>query len=465
MVTQVSMFAANSFGWWWDYDPEPDPEPDPDIPVEIENIDSLYYDLGQIYDIQTEDGLTLKMLRYHPPGEACNEGSQPILLFSGLISNMNQYLSHSTSIIEDLYDPQVPDDIAEWAEGDENIEDDPMLYYSMAYYLWKMGYDPFFVNYRGTGYGEMKSDMGDGDTSLDVWAIYDVPPAVRKVYEITGQHPVVGGHSTGGLVTYIYLQGCEFKTSWFSGTYVVSNQDKSDERNGITEGPETILGFIALEPAMIAKLPSILDSLLMWMIIDIDIYLDIRMLIDDLLGIFFDDPVEFLVQLLNALDNLIGGTELAQLIIDILNTDPAHMNEPLMYYLLKYTLDNTYNKILSQYMDWSFHKTAREHYENRNNEGEIIPDTPGGWFDRYYYYIDHMDKVRVATICFLATHDGEFMDLVIADEIIENLMEAKTPDSNDEVYFVEGAHIDVPMGTTAPKEVFPRLGTWLEQII
>ncbi|MFX1340760.1 MAG: hypothetical protein ACFFDK_19275 [Promethearchaeota archaeon] len=44
-------------------------------------------------------------------------------------------------------------------------------------------------------------------------------------------------------------------------------------------------------------------------------------------------------------------------------------------------------------------------------------------------------------------------------------MDAKTPNSNDEVYFVEGAHIDLAMGTTTPIEVFPRLGTWLEQTV
>ncbi len=44
-------------------------------------------------------------------------------------------------------------------------------------------------------------------TSLDTWAIYDTRAAIRKVYEVTGKHPVIGGHSTGGLVSYVYLQG------------------------------------------------------------------------------------------------------------------------------------------------------------------------------------------------------------------------------------------------------------------
>ncbi len=69
---------------------------------------------------------------------------------------MNEYLAHTPPELKDLYDLQLPSDIAEWAVGDGRIQQDPMLYYSLAYYLWKQGYDVWLVNYRGTGVGEMK---------------------------------------------------------------------------------------------------------------------------------------------------------------------------------------------------------------------------------------------------------------------------------------------------------------------
>jgi len=37
--------------------------------------------------------------------------------------------------------------------------------------------------------------------------------AIDKVIEITNKKPIIGGHSTGGLVGYGYLQGTYFDTA------------------------------------------------------------------------------------------------------------------------------------------------------------------------------------------------------------------------------------------------------------
>ncbi len=53
------------------------------------------------------------------------------------------------------------------------------------------------------------------------------------------------------------------------------------------------------------------------------------------------------------------------------------------------------------------------------------------------------------------------MDLVDGDKVIRDIVNGKTYNENDELYWIEGAHIDVPDGLRSPADLYPKLGAWL----
>jgi len=421
------------------------------------SIASGYYDdIGDIYVAVTSDGIDIKMLRYHAPGKGFNYGTQPVLLFSGLCSNMNQFIQRSTPELKEHCNIALPTELADWAKGDENIRNDPMLYYSIAYYLWKMGYDPWFANYRGTGYGEMKSENGDKKTTLDDFALFDVRAAVRKVYEVTKQHPVIGGHSTGGLTSVMYLQGCKYR--WDG--HVRSYQSLLNERNGISEGPETVKGFIGLDPAWIPGMTQMLDNLLVWLLLDTDLIVDLRGLMETLLDLpLVPNVLDMVFELIS--DKY--GEEVKTVFMELLNLDTTNVNEAWLFHMAGYWADKLYFRTLAQYLDFIASDTVRECFKNSIHEGLITPPDPWS-LDGYYYYVDNTYKISVPAITFLASMENQVTDLVDADKVIRDIVNGKTQTEIDECYIINGAHIDMPGGIRAPVDLYPKLGAWLAKL-
>jgi len=417
-----------------------------------------FYDaIGKIYSVKTSDRVTIKVLRYHAPGKDFNYGSQPILLFPGLMENINQYLIYTTPDIDENFDPSLPDKLALWAQGDKNIEEDPLLYYSLAYYLWKHGYDPWFANYRGVGYGSMKSSGGDSSTTMDDFAIYDIPAAVRKVYDVTKQHPYLGGHSTAGFTSIIYLQGCKY--NW--NGHVYSDSKLVAERNGDKVGPETIKGFIGLEPAWIPSITDDLDILLVWAILHIGIPIDVRSITELLLDLLKNPVISALMELLIQILLKVLDDEIEEALIKLLNIDLTNVDAILMYYFIAYAIDNLFLLTLAQYADNNKYEKVREYFGNGGfNYLIITPPAPRNG-DGYYYYVNNIYKFKVPAIFFFASDQNDQFDLVNRDLAIRDIVDRKSNRENDECYIINGAHIDFPGGLRAPVDVFPKLGTWL----
>jgi hypothetical protein len=426
-----------------------------------------------LFSAVTADGLTLKMKRYRPtPDTQFNTGGQPVLLFPGIVCNMNQFLLHTPEGKEKDYgDMTLPEPLADWAEGDAFIEEDPMLYYSIAHYLWTQGYDPWFANYRGTGRGEFRSDKGSNYTTLDVWVALDAPACVAKVRAVTGKAPVVGGHSTGGLVAYLYLQGTKLDIAQLGSDYiphVQSDPELAKKRNSETRG------LLLLDPGCIPPLPKLIDQYSIWYVTGQPVYLDL----DGLMEKFVNPLIphgDIISQTISAVFGMITYKhELYKSLpewayfyeLDIFgflnvwivdNTDPCVED-----YFARYCVSGSCMRALTQYGDNSLRNVMRESWKNGiENKDIVIGPTPDRGRDGYYYYDEHMDLITAPAFALFSDAGA----LVNSQQVETVFFGRKTRHELDEWYQMENtAHLDVVCGYTTPTIAYPMIGDWLSRL-
>lgn len=448
-----------------------------------------YYASG-IYEAITDDGVPIKIYRYRPDYFApFRTNGVPVLLFTGIIENMNQFLACSPDVMALSYSRMnLPDPLPEWAAvknfwgrqtPEYYIKLDKMKLYSLAHYLWRQGYDPWFANYRDTGRLVMRS-KGDHKVTLntlDTWATLDAPAAIAKVQEVTGKKIFIGGHSTAGLVCYAYLQGCYmdygddpankeavYREAAEAGyqRHVRSDILLSEQRN------DSILGFVALDPAGRPPLPSYLDTPAIWALMTARYYL----------------PLDYFSQSIFQLFPVWVVTSVEQLIFGTINTWDAiysiyGMEHSLFGYLdfwymkntdryvqdfmARYGLSGVSVRCFAHYMDNGLNQTIREFWMNgEENKSLMRGPAPDPGNDGYYYYSEHMDRVRVPMIACLSD-SGSLVDPLMAQE---DIVSKKTPHPLDECYVIENtAHVDLVLGKNAPFEVFPRVGAWLDRVM
>ncbi|MCD6569107.1 MAG: hypothetical protein J7L53_00190 [Deltaproteobacteria bacterium] len=432
-----------------------------------------------LYTVTTADGIVLKMKRYRPtPDAPFREGAQPVLLFPGILCNMNEFLTHTPEERRDAYSSmKLTPPVADWAQDDPYIQKDPMRYYSIGHYLWIKGYDPWFANYRGTGRGEFKSsrrgDTGEDNlTTLDIWATQDAPACIDKVVEVTHKHPVIGGHSTGGLVSYVYLQGAyidpdELDDGYERGyiSHVKSDPLLAELRNS------QIKGFIGIDPAGIPPLPEYINAPGFWLLMGFPVYLDFDRILEEIINpnlegagvmIVTVDMVFGMIHELARLDAIYGEyTQLFDLFPYLDCWYTQNMDPYVEDFIARYLLSSTYLRALSEYYNIGMYQSIREHWKNGAENKDIIVAGSPDPNDGYYYYDEHMYLMSVPSITVLSQSDS----LVEAEEIIRDLMEAKQPHEYDEWHLIPNtAHVDIPMGLNAPVITFPLIGEWLDKV-
>lgn len=111
--------------------------------------------------------------------------------------------------------------------------------YNMAVYMARRGYDVWVTSFRGCGVEPYRCDHGDWSHSIDTLAIYDAPTLIDNISRIAGRKPFWIGHSMGGMVLYMYLQGVRYEGDP-SDCIVVSDPALLQERNS------KLLGGIAI---------------------------------------------------------------------------------------------------------------------------------------------------------------------------------------------------------------------------
>jgi hypothetical protein len=114
-----------------------------------------------------------------------------------------------------------------------------------------------------------------------------------------------------------------------------------------------------------------------------------------------------------------------------------------------------------QYFDAAHNNTMRENWQNGPENVKKRRGLPPKAGDGYYYYNQHMDRVTAPFITLLSQYDG----MVKADQIIRDVMQAKTKSIHDR-YFVlpNTGHMNVYEGYTVSTIAYPMIGDWLRQV-
>jgi pimeloyl-ACP methyl ester carboxylesterase len=409
-----------------------------------------------LYKVVTEDGVTLAVKRYRPNRAASfRSGGQPIVMWPGLMSNMNEFDFRTPP--GETYDVKLPDPLADWAQGDKYIQQDHMRYYSMAHYLWLQGYDVWMANYRGEGRDEYESG-GAAGYSIDDLGIYDAPAVVTQVYKATGQHPIWFGHSMGSTIAIIYLQGAKYGEGEGYARHVVSDPALVAERNN-GNGPQAIKAYIDMDGPMCPMHGEATNNALTWLALYPSYYFDFRNVMKEY-AVSVAGPIvrlagDWMWQVMK--DN--GFPDLGMLdtlvSINCENLDPSVFD-----FGNKYCFDGFSSRCVAQFADGSAYQQFRESYLNGN--GWFYPPEPAPG-DGFYYYSDPANLAKITIPALVLCDDRR--DITNPDDICR-LYDGKTRTSLDKLIREKNtAHVDLISGLNAPTETYPNIGNWLEELM
>ncbi len=410
-----------------------------------------------IYTARTADGVDLVLRRYRPdPQSPLRKGAQPVILMPGMACNFEFFDVHTPEGAD--YGLQLPQDLAAWADGDPYLQEDPMRYYSLAYFLWSRGYDVWLANYRGQGRDEAMSGGASG-YAIDELGIYDMPAVVTRVREVTGRKPVWVGHSMGGVMSYMYLEGARFEDMADPDSRVISDPALVAERNN-GRGKQALKGLISLDgPAYpCGDIPWVFGALL-WTALYIPYYLDLRPITSGLGGAVAS-PALALEELLYAVWESFGYPDFIFPLNLCLSLNPANLDADVSAFFFQYAADGFSSRAVVQFLDACINRKMREDYRNGFFRFWLwCPPTPCAG-DGYYYYSDNLGKISLPSLVLVdATRDITDPRDVVA----VHGQKARNP--KDRCYVIPGtAHADIVLGLNAPSELFPRIGEWLKSL-
>ncbi|MAR90753.1 MAG: hypothetical protein CML06_07705 [Pseudomonadales bacterium] len=414
----------------------------------------------------TADGLELKLRRYRPTPDAEFRSATPVVLFPGITLNFQQFDVH-TPFWLGSYHYRLPPDAPQWAREDPVIAADNLKYFSLAHYLYLRGYDVWMANYRRVGRAGFDSDHGNQNTNLDVWCALDVPAAIGKVIAVTGERPVIGGHSTGGLCSYLYLQGITMDADVVAaGEYlphVTASESLALARN------RQVKGFLGLDPAGIPYYATAeqtdnsatLQRLGGGRLVDLDAILPwvMSVLHPVVVSGSLDATFKIITRLADAERSWLPAWSEVFAGLDFWRT--ANMNGYVEDFHARFVISSFYLGVSAQYTDWAVHGVMREHWRNgEENRDRPQPSAPAV-DDGYFYYGDNQARMTVPAFSVFS----ESSALVDTSTMVGILYGGKTHHPQDQWLEIPGTgHIDVVNGNQAPVISFPAIGDWLDAL-
>lgn len=420
-----------------------------------------------LYVAKTDDGLDIKMRRYRPSASHSYRNSTPVLLFPGIVNNIDQFDVRSPLWLNS-YNYKMPADAPAWARNDPTIQKDNLKMFSLAHYLYIRGYDVWMANYRGVGRGDFKSENGHPNTTLDVWCALDFPAAVSKVRAVTGKKPVVGGFSTGGMCAYQYLQGSTMDAAVVrQGDYlphVIGNAALAAQRNS------QVAGFLALDPAGAPKFAYdfMVDNPVGWDVLALEVKMDLDAVLPVVLSLLPPVVVSGATDLLfKTIGNMADAfPALLPSWMDLFGAfeiwTTGNTNGYVEDFMVRFGLSSFYMGNIAQFADWGLNDyELREHWQNgsENKDRLVAADRVAG--DGYYYYNDHMDRMTVPAFAAFSESEGA----VDPERMSDLIFNGKTANSKDAWIIVPGtSHLDVLVGNTSPAITFPAIGDWLDSL-
>lgn len=384
--------------------------------------------LLQIEYTQTKDNVCIAMGRYKRPG------SVPIILAHGLAQN--SYF---------------------W--------DFPVANHSFAKYLYNKGYDVWLPCLRGHGNGHIHSDAKtDWSWNIDDLAIYDVSAIISKVHESTSQKPFWVGHSLGGTLPYMYLQGVyythkkvgkELSNNEYHDIYkktIAVSKNKAKRRNDLLQGLVTVASPVTMTWSNDTYLGKIMyhqiwqemhvfsflsNSKLMRSYLNKVPYLPISTIFS-----FFDKNIwgKWLQKCIHWPISHIGTTRAFSLF-----WYPPNMNRQLIETLMRVSLNDICTEVLEQFADWIQHKTFRSF-----PKGSEVP----------HIYSEHFSSIQCPLLLIAGNEDKICKPAILYSDGFNKM----GTDNKQYKCFDKFGHNDLCMGLSAPAEVFPFIENWIKNI-
>ncbi len=367
----------------------------------------------------TEDGVNLALGNYQ------NTNAQPVILMHGFSQNYR-------------------------------VWDFPVQGHNFAYYLHSKGYDVWLPCLRGHGSGPLQSTPLKGNESIDTLAIYDIPAIIEKVREETGKSPVWIGHSMGGMLAYIYLEGVRYERRSSDGqTYsdcVVGYPNLAKERNPKLKA----LATLGTPVKMTWQLHGIENAkkLGYWKSNKIFPFL---VNFKSLRGLFSQLPYIPTASFVNSLSYNKPDTSFFMKLADwsfhkIANSYlasvfwyPPNMNKNLIDRLIHSTLNDISPRVLEQFADWIEKKTFCSFPQSG-----IEP----------YIYSDHFEEIQLPLLVLTGNRDK-----IAPCEVVYNYGFQKMGSQKKEYHcFDNFGHNDLTVGLNARKVVYPFIESWLNKL-